>query len=365
MKAIVEYLNDRRICTRDGGRWGIDQTHKILTRTTYVGRHRFNMHGKGKTRKSEDEVITVAVPRLIDQATFDAVQAHLHARNPKTLAPRLVNSPNMLTGLLHCAQCGGLMVMRTGKAGRYRYYVCQKKAWTDTSRCTGITIPMDALDALVARHMTARLLDRNRLKIILTQIFERRRERIARDGGDRFDELTRRGEEVRLRLKRLLKAIEMGALSLEEPALQERLAYLQALQTRTAEEIRSLHAELNHVRTQTISPATLGRIIKVAEERLLDRGMVFDAATCPSLQSRSLLRREQCRLCVRDNRSLACQMHTAAQRSLLCHSRSAIQNPEAVVRSCRPGGLPNDLHVGRSGNSLLGNLRGDCHLQLR
>lgn len=29
-------------------------------------------------------------------------------------------SPNMLTGLLHCAQCDGLMTMRTGKAGRYR-----------------------------------------------------------------------------------------------------------------------------------------------------------------------------------------------------------------------------------------------------
>ena len=26
----------------------------------------------------------------------------------------------MLTGLLHCAQCDGLMTMRTGKAGRYR-----------------------------------------------------------------------------------------------------------------------------------------------------------------------------------------------------------------------------------------------------
>lgn len=233
------------------------------------------MHGKGKVLKSDDEVITVAVPPLIDQATFDAVQAHLRARNPKTLAPRLVNSPNMLTGLLHCAQCGGPMVMRTGKAGRYRYYACQKKARTDTSRCSGIAIPMDALDTLIAEHMTARLLDRKRLKIILTQIFERQRERIARDGGKRLDELTRRGEEVRLRLKRLLKAIEMGVLNLDEPALQERLAYLQALQTRTAEEIRSLQAELNYAGTLAISPAMLRGIIKVAEQRLLERGHGF------------------------------------------------------------------------------------------
>lgn len=167
------------------------------------------------------------------------------------------------------------MVMRNGKAGRYRYYVCQKKARTDTSRCTGMALPMDALDTLIAKHMTARLLVPKRLKIILTQIFERQRERIARDGGDRLDELTRRGEEVRLRLKRLLKAIEMGALSLDEPALQERLAYLQALQTRTGEEIRSLLAELNYAGTLAISPSLVRRVIKAAEERLLERGHGF------------------------------------------------------------------------------------------
>lgn len=167
------------------------------------------------------------------------------------------------------------MVMRTGKAGRYRYYVYQKKARTDTSRCSGIAIPMDALDTLIAEHMTARLLGPKRIKVILTQILERRRNRMAREGNDRLDELTRRGEEVRLRLKRLLKAIEMGALSLDEPALQERLAYLRALQTRTAKEIRSLQVELNHAGTLAISPSLVRRVIKAAEERLLERGHGF------------------------------------------------------------------------------------------
>lgn len=48
IKAIIGYLNDRRIFTRDGGRWGIGQIHAILTRTTYVGEHRFNKRGKDK-----------------------------------------------------------------------------------------------------------------------------------------------------------------------------------------------------------------------------------------------------------------------------------------------------------------------------
>ena len=41
VKAIVSHLNARRIFTRDGGRWGIGQLHRILTRRTYIGEHEF------------------------------------------------------------------------------------------------------------------------------------------------------------------------------------------------------------------------------------------------------------------------------------------------------------------------------------
>lgn len=244
----------------------------ILTRTTYVGQHRFNRRGKDRARKADDEIITVTVPPLIDHATFDAVQALLRERNPKTLVPHLINSPNMLTGLLHCAQCGGVMTMRTGKAGRYRYYACQKTARKDTARCTGIAIPIDALDTLVARHMMERLLDRKRVESILTMILERRQTLIARDGDDRLGELNRRAEEARMRLERLRKAIEIGALDLEDPMLQERLASLRALQARTAEEIGSLQLGLDRAGAVTISASMLSAVIEKAGQHLLERG---------------------------------------------------------------------------------------------
>lgn len=56
-------------------------------------------------------------------------------------------------------------------------------------------------------------------------VLERCRERMARDEAERLDELTRRGDEVALRLTRLHKAIEMGAPDLEDLSLQERLTY--------------------------------------------------------------------------------------------------------------------------------------------
>ena len=45
------HLNRHRIFTRDGGRWGIGQVHRILTRTTYIGRHEFNKRCKTQGAK--------------------------------------------------------------------------------------------------------------------------------------------------------------------------------------------------------------------------------------------------------------------------------------------------------------------------
>jgi len=62
VKNIAAYLNQHRIFTRDGGRWGIGQVHCILTRTTYVGRHEFNKRAKNKALKPVSEIVTVEVP---------------------------------------------------------------------------------------------------------------------------------------------------------------------------------------------------------------------------------------------------------------------------------------------------------------
>ena len=66
VKNIVSYLNGRRLFTRDGGRWGIGQVHRILTRKTYVGEHEFNKRTKTKELKPVSEIVTVPVPPIID-----------------------------------------------------------------------------------------------------------------------------------------------------------------------------------------------------------------------------------------------------------------------------------------------------------
>ncbi|MGZ8273904.1 MAG: recombinase family protein [Burkholderiaceae bacterium] len=133
-----------------GGRWGIASVHQILTRTTYIGQHRFNTRDhKTRTAKPEAEHAVMDVPPIITEAEFEAVQAALKAHSPHWMPPRAVSGPTLLTGICFCASCGGAMTLRTGKGsagGMYRYYTCSTKARQGERGCRGLTVPMDKLE---------------------------------------------------------------------------------------------------------------------------------------------------------------------------------------------------------------------------
>lgn len=229
VKSIAKHLNESGIRTRDGGRWGVDAVHKVLTRTTYVGRHRFNTkHWKTGDRKPEAEVVEMAVPPIIDSAEFEATQMLLKSRSPAMTAPRIVSGPTLLTGICFCAACGGAMTLRTGKSGQYRYYTCCTKARQGETGCRGRTIPMEKLDNVVAEHIEQRLLQPKRLEQILSRVLERRDER-ARHRATHIAELRKRAAEAEAKLKRLYDAIENGIADVSDPLLKERVTELKSV----------------------------------------------------------------------------------------------------------------------------------------
>ncbi|MCM8731820.1 recombinase family protein [Hephaestia sp. GCM10023244] len=267
VKNIVSYLNSHRIFTRDGGRWGIGQVHRILTRRTYMGEHEFNKRTKTKALKPAHEIVTVAVPPLIDPETFQAVQALLKARNPKTMPSRVISGPTMLTGLIHCAKCGGAMTIRTGKGGRYRYYACSTKARQGPTACTGMAVPMEKLDDLVAEHLEKRLLRPERLETILAAVLDRRQEQ----GGRRREhiaELRKRSAESELRLKRLYDAIEAGVADIDDPALKDRIDGLKAVRDQAKADAGRAQAMLDSSGSKAVTPDMIERFAETARRRI-------------------------------------------------------------------------------------------------
>ena len=239
VKAIAARLNAAGTGTRDGARWAVKTVHQVLTRPTYMGRHRFNeFEWRSGRPKPEGEVVETAVPPIVSPEEFAAAQAILKARRPTVTAPRVSNGPTLLAGIAFCMRCGGAMTLRTGKSGRYRYYTCCTRARKGGTGCEGLTVRMDRLDSAVAEHLERRLLEPERLTEILSALLERRGVETDERRRARIVELGRQAAEADARLGRLYAAIEAGVADLSDPALARRVAELKATRDRAREALR-------------------------------------------------------------------------------------------------------------------------------
>ena len=191
----------------------------------------------------------------------------MKARNPKVTPPQVVGGPTLLTGLIHCAKCGGAMTIRTGKGGRYRYYTCSTKARQGPTACSGMTVPMEKLDALVAKHLEERLLDPARLEEVLAAVLDRRQERTERR-REHIAEFNKRATETDLRLKRLYDAIESGVADLDDPDLKERIVSLKAIRDQSQVDADRASAMLDSAGQKAITRAMLRKFAQTARQRI-------------------------------------------------------------------------------------------------
>ena len=160
---IARDLNRRGIPTPNGKKWSNETIEGILTNRVYTGANVFgrNRYGKyhhlganGETKEGSagpiqpgEPIVTDAIHgTLIDQETFDRVQAKLATRRQKHNRTR--NSPYLLSGLLHCGHCGGIMAGRGYTAkGTYaqQYYTCTTAA-SHPGACAYYQVPTAVIE---------------------------------------------------------------------------------------------------------------------------------------------------------------------------------------------------------------------------
>lgn len=223
IKAAATWLNDHGYRTRSSGRWCIGPLHALITSPTYKGDYRFNRKiWKTRQPKPEADQISISIDPIIDPATFDRLQAQLKARNPKVTPPRVVSGPILLTGIATCVRCGGGMILRTGKSGRYRYYACASRALKGGSACDGRAVPMDKLDRLVTERLADQLFTPERVRSIMEGLLERQAARCD-DHAGRVAALQQKFTDADNRLRRLYQAIESGIADISDKTLKDRV----------------------------------------------------------------------------------------------------------------------------------------------
>jgi DNA invertase Pin-like site-specific DNA recombinase len=256
VKCIVNWLNVRGYRTRGGARWGLGPAHTLLTNPVYAGQMRFNLvEARSGRLKAEAEHVTAEIPAIIESTVFDEVQRLLKERNPRVTPPRVVNGPNLLTGLAFCASCNGAMTLKTGtsKSGKvHRYYSCSTCARLGKTACEGRAIAVDRLDGLVTGALVERLLHPERISVLLCAIAEKRANEAAAV-NDRIGRLEREAQDAGERLTRLYRLVEDGVAELDD-LLKERIASLKADRERT-------HIALERARSASRSKIQISSVL--------------------------------------------------------------------------------------------------------
>jgi DNA invertase Pin-like site-specific DNA recombinase len=158
--------------------------------------------------KLGDEEFPGKIEPLIDQETFDRVQARIKTRTEQASQARRMNSPYLLTGLARCGLCDALLDGATDRRPEKR----GQRAWRGyRCRTPGCTLGRVSA-AAVDRTTVGVVLDTVLTPDALAEMFKQLRVELA---GDRLDaDLGRLEAEIstaRRRMNRLLDQIEEGA----------------------------------------------------------------------------------------------------------------------------------------------------------
>ncbi len=243
-RAIAAFLNANGYTLR-GKPFYHSNVDGILTRQHYGGFYRDRtMDAKG-IKPAEAEAIVVTCPQIVAPDQIARVAAIRAGAAPSVTPPRITNSPVLLGGIATCGlpECGSGMVLRTGKGGAYRYYVWNRKATAGAASCPSKAIREDALDNIVLDGLLGRVLQPERLKVLLAEVLDRSDDAEKRRKDD-LDRVRRERIAAEGRLRRLLELVEEGLMSPRDPIFGNKLAEVRASITALTETERSLQTQL-------------------------------------------------------------------------------------------------------------------------
>lgn len=176
LRSIAVRMNEDGVGTPRAAGWSAVTLLGVLTNVTYAGTYRWNTRHKGKyngvasdcvsadvAKGSNDSADWIVIedhhPAIIDKATFDKVQARLGERK-KITTPHKSGGSFLLTGVIRCGKCGGVMAGRNTNGERYSCFNHQRKGGCDPNAVyQSVLLPVVA-DAIRDKLLTGNAIDR-------------------------------------------------------------------------------------------------------------------------------------------------------------------------------------------------------------
>lgn len=252
--SLVQWLNsDPRVPPpMKAAAWSRPTVADMLKRPVYIGHLRYNHRPSGdyeRARPADMFIVEDTHPALVDQETWDRVQARLRAATQTPSANR-THTPrgketSLLVGMLRCPDCGGgTSMLRDRVHQKTPQYRCSNRINGRTA-CTSPSIKASVVEAAVLAAVS-------RLQGVPWDADAARRllhGPAARPGAAQAEATARALAGERERLRRLTRRM---ADEDAELLPEERTAFRE-VRTEIATRIRSLEAQLSGVQERAVS----------------------------------------------------------------------------------------------------------------
>ncbi len=158
---IVDRLNSMNLKLRLKSKFSVGSLHNLLKNKKYIGEYSF-----------DDEDLPPIYPRIIDDATFYAVQARIEAKKRAPAAAK-AKVRYLLQGKLFCGMCGSNMVGESGKSCNgnvYHYYSCATRKKHHT--CKKKNEKKDFLERYIVENTIKYVLNEKKIDFIAEKLVE-------------------------------------------------------------------------------------------------------------------------------------------------------------------------------------------------
>jgi site-specific DNA recombinase len=265
-KEIGRHMTENGMLMR-GKPWRVQKVHSVLSDTLYMGDYYFNViDSKTGQKRDPSEWVKTEIPAIIDSLKFEQVRLKRESRAPDKVSPAILSSPTLMTGIIKCGQCGGSMTLATGKGGRYKYYKCTSRKNKGNHVCTSSNLPMEKTDQQVLRQLADKVFAPERVQTMMTAL--RKRISAAKDNMQHhINELNRQLKSAEERQHRLLDAIEMGVVNLDE-TVKSRAQNLQAAREALVIQIATVRKD-NSQPLEHIKASQVEKFSQLLKEKLL------------------------------------------------------------------------------------------------
>jgi len=288
---VTKRLKQKGIKTRGKNKTGepnfffCSTVSKILRREDYIGNHyfgksspcvaKFHIHKirkhrlTGRSRNPKSEWKLIKVPPIIDEITFNRVQAILQKRANRRLRKSMYKF--LCSGLIRCVRCHRLYASKNQRDGRrrkdYFLYRCPQAHTASFNEpvCKARTMAAHKLDNAVWLYVSTLIKDKKRIEENVSLAKSKREsERISNQ--QIYEELLLDKKGLKIKKSRLLELYSEEALSKED--LKMKISEFEAREKDIDEQIAVKKRELEGIENMNAVAKELERICALYRGRL-------------------------------------------------------------------------------------------------